>query len=399
MLFGFSLFSKKPKAGTYRATLSLQEEKGIELPFNFELKYEGKKCLIVIHNADERIKVDEVTIKGDSLNFKMPIFDTEFKTKFKGDSIEGLWINHYRTIKNQLKFKAVHGETRRFLFVPGKNNPVFEGNWEVTFSPGTKDSSKAIGVFHHQEQTDYVTGTFLTETGDYRYLEGMKNGNKLYLSCFDGSHAYLFTALLDENARLMGTFYSGAHFQESWEAKFNREFKLRRADEITFLKNRDEKINFSFPDLNRETVSLSDKRFENKAVMIQVMGSWCPNCMDESAYFSELYKQYGSQGLEIVALAFEKTNDFEKSRLLLMRLKNRLKIDYPILITLQSGKEKASAALPFLNEIAAFPTTLFLNKQHQVVRIHTGFSGPATGQEYIDLKNSTESLIKNLLKE
>ena len=121
--------------------------------------------------------------------------------------------------------------------------------------------------------------------------------------------------------------------------------------------------------------------------------------MDESAYFSDLYKQYNSQGLEIIALAFEKTNDFEKSKLLLTRLKTRLKIDYPILITLQSGKDKASAALPFLNEIAAFPTTLFLNRQHQLVKIHTGFSGPATGKEYTDYKTSTESLIKNLLKE
>lgn len=398
MVFGFSLLAKKPKAGIYRATLLLNEEKGIELPFNFELKYEGKACVLIIHNAEERIRVDEVILKKDSLNFKMPFFDSEFKTRFKGGTLEGLWINHGRSNKNTLKFKAVHGETRRFLFEPSKNNPVFEGRWETTFSPGTKNSSKAIGVFHHTEQSDYLTGTFLTETGDYRYLEGMKHGQSLSLSCFDGSHAYLFEGKLDDNGLLKGVFYSGAHWEEPWEAKFNRDYKLRKADEITYLKANPEKIEFKFPDLEQQTVSLSDKKFAGKVVILQLMGSWCPNCMDESAYFSELYKQYQAEGLEVIALAFEKTGDFEKAKRLLTRFKTRLNIDYTVLVTQQTGKEKAGEILPFLNEITAFPTTLFLNRDHQIVKIHTGFSGPATGQDYLDFKNETEGLIKTLLK-
>ena len=111
------------------------------------------------------------------------------------------------------------------------------------------------------------------------------------------------------------------------------------------------------------------------------------------------YKQNKDKGLEIIALAFEKTNDLEKSKQQLMRLKNRFAINYPILITQLSGKDKAMEVLPQLNKIVAFPTTLYLNRQHQVVKVYTGFSGPATGNEYILFKNSTEALIKNLLKE
>jgi thiol-disulfide isomerase/thioredoxin len=399
MLFSSSsLFSKKLKEGAYRGVLILNEETRIELPFNFTIKYKGKKPNIVISNADERIVVDEVTIKGDSVNFKMPVFDTEFKTILRGDSLEGVWINHYKTSKNVIKFKATYGESRRFLFLPGKADAAFEGKWEVTFSPGAKDSSKAIGVFHHVEQSNYVNGTFLTETGDYRYLEGMKTGNTLFLSGFDGMHAYLFVAELSGKG-LNGKFYSGASWREDWIGKRNENFKLADAEEITFIKNKDEKINFTFPDLDGKQVSLSDKKFENKPVIVQIMGSWCPNCMDESVYFSGIYGQYKSQGLEIIALAFEKTTDFEKAKSLLMRLKTRLKIDYDILITLQTGREKASEVLSALNKITAFPTTIFLNKQHQVVKIHTGFSGPATGSEYDIYKQRTENLIKNLLKE
>jgi thiol-disulfide isomerase/thioredoxin len=393
-----SLFSKKLKEGYYRGVLTLNEENNIELPFTFEVKYKGKKPTITIRNADERIVVDEITIKGDSVNFKMPVFDTEFKTVFVGDNLEGLWINNYKTTKNKIKFKATYGQSNRFPFVPGKANPYFEGRWETTFSPNTKDSSKAIGIFHHEEQTDYMSATFLTETGDYRYLEGMKVVNKLYLSCFDGSHAFLFIAEHKDDI-FTGTFYSGASWQEPWTAKLNDKFKLAKAEEITFVKDKDSKINFSFPDLNKKTVSLNDKKFENKPVIIQVMGSWCPNCMDESAYLAGVYKQHKNEGLEIIALAFEKTNDFEKAKNQLLRLKKKFNMDYDILVTQQTGKEKAGEVLSALNKITAFPTTIFLNKKHQIVKIHTGFSGPATGKEYEDFKQSTESFIKQLLKE
>lgn len=393
------LFAAKLKQGTYRAVLMLDEKNNIELPFNFDVIYKKKKPIITIRNADERIVVDEIQIKGDSLKFKMPVFDTEFKCVIKNNDLEGVWINNYRKEKNILKFKATFGEVNRFYLVPGKSNPYFEGKWEVTFSPNTKDSSKAIGVFHHTEQTDYLTGTFLTETGDYRFLEGVKSGDKLFLSCFDGSHAFLFTGKMHEGVMIKGSFYSGAHWKEEWTAVQNPDFQLRNADEITILKNPDEKINISFPDLNKKTVSLTDKKFENKPVIIQVMGSWCPNCMDESAYLSGVYEKFKKDGLEIIALAFEKTADFEKAKTQVSRLIKRYKINYTVLLTQQIGKDKASESLSFVNKISAFPTTIFLNKEHKVVKILTGFNGPATGNAYIEFQQLTEALIRQLVKE
>jgi thiol-disulfide isomerase/thioredoxin len=394
-----SLFSTKLKEGMYRGVLVLNAESGIEVPFNFEVKYVKKKPFIIIHNADEKISVDEISIEGDSVNFKMPVFDTEFRTKLVGTNLEGWWINNYKTVNNKIAFKAEFGNSKRFLFESSKPNPLFEGKWEVAFSPGTKDESKAIGIFHHQEQTDFVSGTFLTETGDYRYLEGMKSGDKLYLSCFDGSHAFLFIANYADSKLVNGKFYSGITWQENWSANRNENFQLTNPEQITLVKNKDAKLNFSFPSLTGKTVSITDKRYENKPLIIQILGSWCPNCMDESAYLSEIYKKYKSEGLEIIGLAFEKTSDFEKAKNQVMRLKTRYNMDYELLITQQTGRDKASEVLPMLNKITAFPTTLFLNKNHDIIKVHTGFSGPATGQDYIQFKNDTELLIKNLLKE
>ncbi len=398
LLISVSVFSAKFNAGMYRAVLILNEENNIELPFNFEVIYKNKKPVIIIKNGEERINVDEIFILGDSVKFKMPVFDTEFKCVLKGKDLEGVWINNYRKDKNIIKFKAIFGQTNRFPFVPGKANPYFEGKWETTFFYNATDSSKAIGVFHHIEQTDYMTGTFLSEGGDYRYLEGMKSGNKLYLSGFNGNDAYLFTAEMKDEI-LYGKFYDGSHSQINWTARHNENFKLRNAEEITFVKNKEEKINFIFPDLNKKNVSLNDARFENKPIIIQVMGSWCPNCLDESAYFSKIYSQFKAEGLEIVALAFEKTTDFEKAKAQVSRLIKRFNMNYTVLLTLQTGKVKASESLAFVNKISCFPTTIFLNKKHQVVKVHTGFSGPATGKDYLEFTQSTESLIKNLLKE
>lgn len=399
MMLSGSMFSKKIKEGTYRGALIIDAQKNLEIPFNFDVKYKGKKPLIIIKNGDERITVDEITIKGDSVNFKMPVFDTEFKTVFKNGHFEGVWINNYKAVNNTMVFKADLNETRRFLFDESPIDPYFEGKWETTFAPGTKDSSKAIGIFHHLEQTNDVTGTFATETGDYRFLEGVKHENKLYLSGFDGGHAYLFIAEKNDDGILNGIFYSGATYQEKWTAKKNENFKLQNAEDISFLKEKDATINFSFPDLDNKVVSLSDKKFANKPIIIQVMGSWCPNCMDESRYLSEVYSQYNSSGLEIIAIAFEQTNDFEKARAQVTRMKNRLNMKYDILITSQTGKDKAGEVFSALSKIAAFPTTIFLNRRHQVVKIHTGFSGPATGNEYEVFKKQTENLILRLLKE
>jgi thiol-disulfide isomerase/thioredoxin len=393
------MISKNIKEGIYRGVLLLDEKNNIELPFNFEFKFQNEKPVIIIHNADERITIDEISIKGDSLNFKMPVFDTEFKTKIVKNGLQGIWINHYRKEKNTISFKATYKESRRFVFENEKQNPLFEGKWEVTFSPSKTETSKALGVFHHVEQTNLVHGTFLTETGDYRFLEGMQKAQELYLSCFDGSHAFLFVAQLDSNQVLNGTFYSGSHWKEGYTAKKNDKFELRNPDGITLIKDADQKINFSFFNLDNRLVSIGDQKFENKPILIQLMGSWCPNCLDESAYLAPIYLQYKDQGFELIALAFEKTNDTALTKKQLLRLKKRFNIEYDILNTGETGKNKASEIFPMLSAISAFPTLLFLNKQHQIVKIHTGFSGPATGKPYEEFKIETEKFIHLLINQ
>lgn len=389
---------KKMKAGIYRGILTLNAEKQVELPFNFEIIYRHKKPVMILHNAEERLETSDILQHGDSVRIRSSVFDTEFSCKITSEGLQGVWINHYRSTQNIIPFRATYGESFRFIPLKPLPGPApFNGRWETTFSPG-QDESKAVGIFRHIEQTDEIFGTFLTETGDYRYLEGCSKGNQLLLSAFDGSHAFLFTAEINQGV-LSGTFYSGMHYSEPWTAVKNEQFQLRDAESITAIKNPDVPFAFTFNDLQGQPVSLSDQRFRNKPVIIQLMGSWCPNCMDESAFLTGIYNDYHSKGLEIIALAFEKTTDPQTATRQVQRLVQRLGISYPVLLTLQTGKDKATETMKNLSSVSAFPTTIFLNRQHQAVKVHTGFSGPATGEEFTRFRTRTINLINSLLQE
>ncbi len=404
----------QPRPGAWRGVLLLNKEKQLELPFTFEVARLNNTTQLIIHNAAERITVTETAFAKDSFHFYMPVFDTEFRTRLQGDTLlTGLWINHTKKENNTIPFSASYGRKNRFLFPAEKPHAFYDGKWEVTFSPGTADSSKAIGLFRHRPGTSVVEGTFRTETGDYRYLEGTEYNNTLYLSCFDGSHAFLFIAENNGTEIHKAIFYSGSSWSEPWIGKRNEAFELRDPEKLTYLKDPNQVIGFSFKNSSGQTVSLSDPRFKNKVVIVQIMGSWCPNCMDETAYLAELYKKYTRKGIarsdstsgkheehviEIIGLAYERTSDPEKAKNNIKRLKERFGVGYEILITGLTGKDKASQSLPFLNGIMAFPTTLILNKERKVASVYTGFNGPATGKAYEEYVIKMERLISSLLK-
>ncbi len=115
-------------------------------------------------------------------------------------------------------------------------------------------------------------------------------------------------------------------------------------------------------------VSISDDRFRNKVVIIQIMGSWCPNCMDETAFLSEYYKANKERGIEMVALAYEYSTDFSRSQKSLRKFQQRFNITYPMLITgvRTIDSLRTEKTLPEITRIKMFPTTLFIGRDGKV---------------------------------
>ncbi|MDP2415539.1 TlpA disulfide reductase family protein [Daejeonella sp.] len=384
--------------GIWRATLKTSS--GAEIPFNFEvIDSAGKKFLDVI-NGDERFRVNEISTVSDSIFIQMPLFDSEIRAKIKNGSLNGQWIKQFADSSEVMMIEAKNGYSWRFFKANTKPEFVMSGRWSVNFEDTkTGKSIPAIGEF--TQQNGRLLGTFLTSTGDYRFLEGTVSDDNIYLSCFDGSHAFLFTGkILDNNTIVDGNFYSGLSSVQTWTAKRDEKAILPDAYSITALKDGFDKIDFSFPDLNRKNVSLSDSKFKNKIVLVQFFGSWCPNCMDETAYLVPFYKKYQRKGLEIVALAYERTADYERSKRNILRLRERFAVPYDMLITgYINDKAEVAKSLPMLKSFMGFPTLIIIDKKGKVRKVHTGFSGPGTGVHYANFKKEFEKTIDNLLLE
>jgi thiol-disulfide isomerase/thioredoxin len=398
-LLGNASAQTKLKTGTWRGTLT--NESKHELPFNFEVTNVAGKQQISIINGTEHYKVPDVKIKGDSVFIKMPLFDSEFKLKLVGDNLTGNWIRHLGDHDSALPFNATPNTSWRFLKDPKK--PAFDitGRWAAVFGEGTDGKDELVGEF--KQTGNKLTGTFLSTTGDYRYLEGTVSGDRLYLSCFDGCHAFLFTAKINNGKVISdGENYSGYSAFTKWTAVKDANAKLPDAYSLTALKPGHKKINFTFPDINGRKVSLSDARFKNKVVIVQILGSWCPNCMDETNFIinSGYYKKYHAKGVEVVGLAYERTVDFKKSQKTLAQLKDHFKVPYPLLITgFTPSKGDPMKSLPALADFKGFPTTIIIDKKGNVRKIHTGFNGPGTGEHYTEFVVEFDKLTEDLLAE
>ena len=326
----------------------LERPDGQQIIFNFEsATLKGKPVLYVI-NAGERLLVDAIRQKGDSLWIRMPFFASGFALQVQKDgNLKGVYIKNYGKRKEEIPFYALHGVSQRYSF----NKPAavdITGRWAVSFSSGNGKTQQAIGEFA-QEPGGRITGTFLTPSGDYRYLEGAVNGDSLHLSGFDGGHAFVFTALLnDKDSIRQAAVYSGLSASQRWSAQRNDTVQLPDEYTYTRLREGEHRLNFRFRATSGEWVSINDARYKNKVVIVQILGSWCPNCMDETAYLSDFYARNKARGVEIIGLAYERTGDFEESRKALIPFQKRYNVKYPFLVTgvAVSDEQRTEKTLP-----------------------------------------------------
>lgn len=366
-----------------------------KIPFVFEVV----KDSIFFINAKEYIGA-ELNEVGNELIIKMPIFDSEFQLVVNGTkAVGGVWFNHAVGENYKMPFFASYSGRTPARFQKKQDNQVAKnilaGKWETTFNPNSEKLYKSVGLF--EEEGDVVAGTFLTETGDYRFLDGVMGTDSLFLSSFDGSHAFLFEAALKDDS-LYGTFYSGNDHKSNWVAIKNEDFELSNPDSLTRL-NIGVDLAFELPSLTEEPIIYPGERYSDKVVIIQVMGSWCPNCMDETQLFTDMYDYYNEKGLEVIAIAFEKAEGLIAKKERVAVLKDYFNATYDFAIGGNASKVEAQKVLPALDKILSFPTAIFIDKKGRVRKVHTGFYGPGTGSYYLNYVKSTKGFIEKLLNE
>ena len=388
--------AQNPTLGPWRGELS---HLGGALPVNLIIQKgsAANQFKINIQNGSEKFNLGESYFRGDSLIIPFDLYDSEISGTLSGtNKLTGFWTKK-RNGKAiyRIPFQASAGSTQRFLTSKAAKINV-TGKYSADF--WTDETNHSPGVLVLNQKGNQVTGTVLKTSGDYRFLQGNVIADSLFLSYFDGSGVYLFKTKVS-NTKIEGLFFSGLAGKRNMLALKDAKASLPDLKKLTYLKPGYDRISFKLPTPDGRSISLNDPRYQNKVVIIELMGSWCPNCLDESRYLAPFYRKYQSKGVEVIGMAFEYSPDISVSGPKIANFKKKIGIDYEMVFAGTPTDETIAQVLPMLHKINGYPTTFIIDKKGIVREIHTGFSGPGTGVYYTDWAQEFEKTIQTLLNE
>lgn len=383
------------QSGYWHASIALP---GGEIETGIEIDSDGETYQASLVNSQERVRIDEVSFADGELLLRFPAFNNEIRATLSDDRLDGeLTIVRRFGTQQVMPFHATYGGERE----PESNESPrhdLSGKWAVRFHEPDGSETASIGEF--AQRGSRLFGTFLNPNGDHRFLAGHVVGDRFHLSTFDGAHAFIFSGEVNAAGEIEhADFWSSTSWHQTWSAVRDDSVELPDAFSRTWLKPGYEKFEFEFPNTDGEPVSLADEKFANKVVIVTIAGTWCPNCNDEARFMAPFYSEYRDEGLEVVALMYEHFEDFDAAAKQVKALRDKFEIEYEMLVAGISDKTEAGNTLPALSAILAFPTTIFIDRSGRVRSIHTGFSGPGTGEHYLELQEKFTSLVTTMLAE
>jgi thiol-disulfide isomerase/thioredoxin len=374
-------------AGPWKAVLDLA---GGALPFAVRIDskpdgWKGRLC-----NGDACQPFSAVRVEGDSVILEMADYAAVLKASLRPDSLLGYYHNVGSNGPRTIPFRAARGR-RPLSTAPAR----LVGRWDATYY---QDLGTSPRVFDLRNGPGGFQGRVISSTSDYGPYTGAVVGDSFAIGMFDGSFVYLLTGKLVGDT-LRGVFHAGLRTQTPWTAvrstgapHLKSPTEISRADTTAPLR-------FEFPDLEGRVIRNDDPRFKGKVLLVDIFGSWCPTCHDATPELLRLYRRYHARGLEIVGLAFEATGDTAVDARQVRRYRDKFGIRFPLLLAGVNDNESIAAALPQLEDVTAFPTTVFVGRNGKVRRIHAGFHSLATGPQNSRLVREFEEEIERLLKE
>jgi thiol-disulfide isomerase/thioredoxin len=390
ILFQPKLFSQSPKSGTWKGTIIYSNA---EVPFNFEVNYPENRNspILTFINGEDRSAL-QTEISNDSLIIPMFAFDITLKMKMGEENMQGELIKHYSG--RSYPFRGEYGAPR--YEIKEEESPVQVGSkWEMAINVGLQSEYPAVGLF--EQHGNRVTGTIMTEVSDYRFFEGKVEDNKIEMSTFDGVHSFLLKGDY-ENNKWRGELILDDGYSRKWVAEENENAELPDPFEIVDLSNKNIK-----PDLSKLTVLEGQKinidEYENKVLIIQIMGTWCSNSQDQTRYLTDWYGKNRSRDVEILAVNYEANYSPEYGVSRIKTYKERLNIPYQMVLGGRMNKEEAADPFPFIDSIMAFPTLVIVDKEGYARYVHSYFTGPATKEYYKDFDTKFNSIINELTAE
>ena len=338
---------------------------GVDLPFqmNLDLSQPNPTGYFVV--GEEKAPIPEIVRNGNAIVFKFSEYGAEMRGTWNGREWKGNYLRIRSTGTKSFKFTAspqLAGALAVHVDSPSA------GNYQV--------DEKTVAKFWAKDGALY--GTFIATDGDYGLLEGRPAGRGIQLSRFTGWQAIAIKLEPGAAGTLSGKLYAAANDKP-------QDLLLRpRADvnieppanQQTVIKDVQAEFAFSGVSLDGQTIRNTDLRFKGKALIVDIMGTWCHNCMDEAPILEQLQRQYGKDGLEIVGLSFEIGDDPALAKKNLELFKNRFGLTYSLLFCGSLDDENVNKKIHSqLDHFFAYPTTIFLDKAHKVQFVHSGFKG------------------------
>jgi peroxiredoxin len=391
------------KEGKWRGEFKLNEK---TLPFNFEVKGKtAETATFSLVNGSRRDRFEVKSIEGDSIYVKMNTYDAALVGKIHEDgSFRGVYkslVPNPRFNGNRLSFVAEYGKSYRFVEDNHAVQPAanVSGKWNIKII--SKDPNAANSVALLEQKGNKLTGVLMTVVGDTRELEGNVIGNEFFLSGFSGPSPYLIHGKLGEDKKTIveGEYNIGIYFSQKYEGSREKNIELPDPYKLTFLKDGYDSINFAFPDLKGNTVSINDKKYKGKVVIVEIIGTWCPNCTDQTRFLSPWFSQNKNRGVEAIAVGFEQKDDLEYAKYTLGKLKDFYKIEYDVVFGGIADKKVATEKFQGLNRMAAFPTTIIFDRSGKVREIYTGYTGEITGKYYKNYVKKFNKVLDGLIAE
>jgi thiol-disulfide isomerase/thioredoxin len=381
--------------GKWRGNFRLKDD--VDVPFIFEITGntpENSKVYFI--NAEEKFDGGRLKrLTDDSLVISLDEFDNELAFKIENNSLSGVLRKQDKS-GTPVPVQAEKGNVSRFAETGIEPNANISGTYDIIFKNNNGKDEKAVGLF--KQDGNKLRATFLHTTGDSRYLDGIVSGNNFYLSSFIGSSPGYYKGTINKDGSVTGEVIN-ARSSQFFIGTPNEEAALPDPYNLTYLKDGYTSLDFSFPYVNGRLISLRDEKYKNKVVIITITGSWCPNCIDEAAFLAPWFKKNKKRGVEAIAIHYERKTDTAYVRKALTRFRKRFGIEYDQVFAGLADKQLVAESLPALNTFLSFPTIIFLDKKGKVAKIHTGYTGPATGKYYEEFKKEFNEEIGKLLKQ
>jgi thiol-disulfide isomerase/thioredoxin len=386
-LTGLATHSAEPQGaavdGVWDATVQLKDA---VVPFKLRLSGDAAHVQATYFDGERPVRASTGGVfKDGQLHVDFASYASKLDAHLDGEGLEG-------TI-GALPFEA-HRHVEKAAI---KGAPSINGVWEVPVD--TAKGEKAWRLIVDQKPAG-VYATILRIDGDTGTISGRYDGQAFALSRFAGERptSLKITPNADGSLSLILIDQQGAR-----ELKAVRPAEARKAGlgaptdptHHTSVQSAAETFRFSGKDLDGKAISNLDPRFKGKVVLLNIMGSWCPNCHDEAPFLAELDAKYRAKGLRIVGLDFEGAQEQIDDPSRLKAFIARYGLKYTVLIG--GVRSQVNEKLPQAVNLNAWPTTFFIGRDGKVHGTHVGFpsrgSGPYEKQARADIDHEIETLL------